>query len=220
MKIFPHKIKLLLSSFVCSVELAETEQADTDEFSQFVKVGAVYNKTYAQSYQCDRLLKASKHPPNELSVARCYSPGKTPPPSFPSSRAVSPSSSSPRSLCSRPRLRRERAQDIEDVDPYSQLRCTLHPPSPCVCSFHQPVQHRSAPGTPLNSSRRRHLRQQQRAPSAEEGGGGGAFLHVPFSRMRGKSLPEDMENTLDTDSLYLLKQFNIQGRKVNMLFLK
>jgi len=32
--------------------------------------------------------------------------------------------------------------------------------------------------------------------------------------MRGKSLPEDMENTLDKDSLYLLKQFNIQGRKV------
>ena len=87
------------------------------------------------------------------------------------------------------------------------------------------MQHRSAPGTPLNSSHRR-LRQQQRAPSAEsegggrEGGGrwegGGGFLHVPFSRMRGKSLPEDMENTMDRDSLYLLKQFNIQGRKVDV----
>ena len=151
------------------------------------------------------LLKASKHPPNELSVPRCYSPGKTPPPSFPSS----PSSPSPRSLCSRPRLRRERAQDIEDNDPYSLNQYV----SPRACSLHPPVQHRSAPGTPLNSSHRRHLRQQQRVPSAEEGGG--AFLHVPFSRMRGKSLPEDMETTLDTDSLYLLKQFNIQGRKVN-----
>ena len=81
-------------------------------------------------------------------------------------------------------------------------------------SLHPPVQHRSAPGTPLNSSHRR-LRQQQRAPSAESEGGGG-FLHVPFSRMRGKSLPEDMENTMDRDSLYLLKQFNIQGRKVDV----
>ena len=143
-------------------------------------------------------------------MPRCYSPGKTPPPSFPSS----PSSPSPRSLCSRPRLRRERAQDIEDNEPYSQLRWTFKEyVSPRLCSLHPPMQHRSAPGTPLNSSHRRHLRQQQRVPSAEEGGG--AFLHVPFSRMRGKSLPEDMETTLDTDSLYLLKQFNIQGRKVN-----
>ena len=95
----------------------------------------------------------------------------------------------------------------------------LSPVSLFGCSLHPPMQHRSAPGTPLNSSHRihRHLRQQQRAPSAEEGAGS-AFLHVPFSRMRGKSLPEDMENTLDRDSLYLLKQFNIQGRKVLIVF--
>ena len=121
-----HLIKLLLPSFVCSVELAETEQANADEFSQFVKVGVVSRTCglcdSVQHYEHAPPLKASKHPPNELSVPRCYSPGKTPPPSFPSSRAASPSYSSPRSLCSRPRLRRERAQDIEDTDPYSQLR--------------------------------------------------------------------------------------------------
>ena len=92
----------------------------------------------------------------------------------------------------------------------------MTPLSPPVCSLHPPLQHRSAPGSPQNSSHRihRHLRQQQRAPSAEERGG--ALLHVPFSSMRGKSLPEDMqENTLQRDSLYLLKQFDIQGRKVN-----
>ena len=121
-----HLIKLLLPSFVCSVELAETEQANADEFSQFVKVGVVSRTCglcdSVQHYERAPPLKASKHPPNELSVPRCYSPGKTPPPSFPSSRAASPSYSSPRSLCTRPRLRRERAQDIEDTDPYSQLR--------------------------------------------------------------------------------------------------
>ena len=31
-------INRLLPSFVCSIELAETEQVDNDEFSQFVKV--------------------------------------------------------------------------------------------------------------------------------------------------------------------------------------
>ena len=65
--------------------------------------------------------QASKHPPNELSVPRCYSPGKTPPPSLPSP-SPSLTTSSPRSVCSRPRLRRERAQDIEDHDPYSPMR--------------------------------------------------------------------------------------------------
>ena len=76
------------------------------------------------------------------------------------------------------------------------------------------MQHRSAPGTPLNSCHH-HLRHHQRAPSTEERAG--PFLHVPFSRMRGKSLPEDMENTLDKNSIYLLRQFNIKGRKVNLM---
>ena len=123
-----HLIKLLLPSFVCSVELAETEQANADEFSQFVKVGVVSRTCglcdSVQHYEHAPPLKASKHPPNELSVPRCYSPGKTPPPSSraPPSPSSSLTGSSPRSLCSRPRLRRERAQDIEDGDHYSLTR--------------------------------------------------------------------------------------------------
>ena len=40
-------------SFVCSVELAETEQADADEFSQFVKVTMDPRHDLVQFYNCD-----------------------------------------------------------------------------------------------------------------------------------------------------------------------
>ena len=119
-------INRLLPSFVCSIELAETEQVETDEFSQFVKVRDWFSGVFDMVDLIIVILsKASKHPPNELSVPRCYSPGKTPPPSSraPPSPSSSLTGSSPRSLCSRPRLRRERAQDIEDGDHYSLTRC-------------------------------------------------------------------------------------------------
>ena len=83
---------------MCSVDCAEPDDTEDkedhidDEFAQYVK--------------------ASIHPPNELSVPRCYPD----PNAFLGSGNSEPVSQCSQSQLPRPCLRRESAQDIEDVD--------------------------------------------------------------------------------------------------------
>ncbi|XP_023340502.1 uncharacterized protein LOC111710619 [Eurytemora carolleeae] len=230
-------------SFVCSVDYAESpvpspseEQFVEDEFAIFVK--------------------ASIHPPNELSVPRCYPDASTRVLVEPQAAANnqknylrSKSVSSPyapgRSLISqrslgspgsrpsspRPRLRRESAQEIEDGDytpgaslepgadrQFKQpgsigtkgLSVYNHQVPRCPSPLLQPrlPLHRSAPGTPsTHFSVPRSSRSPCRTPSDE------SYLKVPYIRTRGTSLPESMEDSI-SDNLYLLRQFNIRGKKV------
>ena len=67
---------------------------------------------------------------------------------------------------------------------------------------------RSAPGTPLVSCGR--SRSSSRTPSSDDA----SHLRVPFRRTRGSSLPEDMEESLSRNNTYLLRKFDIKGRKV------
>jgi hypothetical protein len=202
---------------VDSDDSPDQDRIPVDEFAQFVK--------------------ASVHPPNELSVPRCYpepfysakqkgfqrskSAGTS---TAEQSQQLRPSSlsypSSPR-----PRLRRESAQDMEDVDisynssdkqsPNSSALSASHfsslsvspqisrTPSPIDVRSHLIFQNKSAPGSPGNNCMSSHT------PSDDSG-----HLRVPMSRARGSSLPESMEESLTKNKFYLLKQFNIQGSKV------
>ena len=124
----------------------------------------------------------------------------------------------------RPCLRRESAQDMEDVDiinssdkqsPHSSALFASHysslsvspqisrTPSPIDVKSHLIFQNKSAPGSPGNN------RFSSQTPSDDSG-----HLHVPLSRTRGSSLPESMEESLTKNKFYLLKQFNIQGSSV------
>lgn len=49
---------------------------------------------------------------------------------------------------------------------------------------------------------------------SEDSAGRGDHLRVPLSRTRGVSLPDGMEESLARNKSYLLRQFNIKGRKV------
>ena len=49
---------------------------------------------------------------------------------------------------------------------------------------------------------------------SEDSAGRGDHLRVPLSRARGVSLPDGMEESLARNKSYLLRQFNIKGRKV------
>ena len=198
-------------------------------------------------------MKASIHPPNELSVPRCYpeptqintptinSPGSLPyspnirrqptkqqsheAPKYNSLQSVHSTSSSP----SRPRLRRESAQDMDDSDINPNINIELAEQETNnflavtsrryfrlgVSSFSQSsrsrssLNQRSAPGTPMNHCVGKYSRSPSRTPSDESG-----HLQVPFSRSRGSSLPDGMEDSIMKNNSYLLRQFNIRGRKV------
>ena len=202
-------------SFVCSVDLVDSDNSPVeevttiDEFAQFVK--------------------ASIHPPNELSVPRCY-----PEPFLTKKQAVlnrsktvcsshpdqlRPSSSIPSSP--RPRLRRESAQEIDDEDiscissdrqslvsssQYSSLSVSpqlSRSPSPMEFKSHLTFQNKSAPGSPGT-----------KRISSQVSTDGSGHLRVPLSKMRGSSLPETMDESTESNKVYLMKQFNIQGRKV------
>ena len=195
---------------VDSDDSPDQDRIPVDEFAQFVK--------------------ASVHPPNELSVPRCYpepfysakqkgfqrskSAGTSTAEQFQQLRPSSLSyPSSPR-----PRLRRESAQDMEDVDisynssdkqsPNSSALSASHfsslSVSPQISRTPSPIfKNKSAPGSPGNKRILSHT------PSDESG-----HLRVPLSRARGSSLPESMEESLTKNKFYLLKQFNIQGSKV------
>ena len=192
-----------------SVNCEESESGhflneEKDEFAQFVN--------------------ASIHPPNELSIPRCYldqvnnTGFKTPERSqsgspYKKSKSLGSQNSLQKSLLSpnslspslRPRLRREQAQDIvDDEDTRYNMNADPWPYKPV-----RPIHQRSAPGTPLN--RRSYAsRSSSRGDSADESG----YLRVPLTRARGVSLPDSMEDDITTNNSYLLRQFNIKGRRV------
>ena len=204
---------------MCSIDLVVSDDSSgddskpEDEFAQFVN--------------------ASVHPPNELSVPRCY-----PDPYysekqklFQRSKSTSSTSgnleqskvfqSSSLSYPSSPRpcLKRESAQDIDDSDGEISYHCSLSPSlyssqsvSPQLSGAsspspmvprHQIFQNKSAPGSPGTK------RISAVSPSKDP-----RHLYVPLSKTRGSSLPEVMEESLTRNKFYLLKQFNIKGSKV------
>ena len=207
-------------SFICSVDFADFHSdapskkvtSPKDEFAQFVT--------------------ASIHPPNELSVPRCYSdqiclsprrsPGSTPHSPYSRSVSMDPgqhyksnSSLSPK-VGSRPKLKRETAHDIEDGDfilgieqiEINDIRYNKNTLSPHLLlkPEQRPLVHqKSAPGTPLSP---KHMC-PSRTPSDESSSG---FLNVPQPRVRGSSLCGELD--MSGNNLYLLRQFNIQGKKV------
>lgn len=214
-------------SFLCSVELAESNSTTSldkvsspkDEFAQFVK--------------------ASIHPPNELSVPRCYqdpnsntSPrrisGSAPHSPYSRSQSMDPgqkykshSSLSPK--YHRPKLKRETAQDFEDGDVHPGIdlgdfeqkgpkKHTLSPNMLLKPGQKHLVHQKSAPGTPLSPKRfAKCYKTPSRTPSDESSSG---YLNVPKARLRGSSLSGDLDSSLSQNNLYLLRQFNIQGKKV------
>ena len=181
----------------------------------------------------DRFLKASIHPPNELSVPRCYPSVVLNSPICQHSKSLG-ASKSQRSLSitsqksfssgssmhsSRPRLQRESAQDFDDADinPNINIEFVDSNSSPPPrqhsgkrenqrCSIVQ----RSAPGTPLHRSSYSFRTQSPSRANSDESG----HLQVPLSRTRGISLPNCMEESLVNQNTYLLRQFNLKGRKV------
>jgi len=227
------------SSFQCSIECADAENEENineDEFAQFVK--------------------ASKHPPNELSVVpRCYTPENSTHETIRSpsltnrsrtssvssrqssisySRMSSCKSSGSSRSCSgspRPQLRRESAQDMEDGEVSPNINIEMvdsyhHQPrrrlfltvsdgqqSPNFQQNTRILHQRSAPGSPMLHCRgaRSCSRSPSRTDSAESGK---SHLRVPLVRTRGISLPNGMEESLTKNNTYLLRQFNIKGRKV------
>ena len=220
-------IKKVSFSFICSVDFADSNsnaQSDKvaspkDEFAQFVS--------------------ASIHPPNELSIPRCYqdqnsnSPrrlsGSAPHSPYSRSVSIDPgqqykshSSLSPKyQVSNRPKLKRETAHDFEDDDFHlgivlsdsEEMGNKKNSLSPNI--FLKPgqkllVHQKSAPGTPLSPKRSGAIyKTPSRTPSDESSSG---FLNVPKPRMRGSSLSGDLD--LSGNNLYLLRQFNIQGKKV------
>ena len=193
------------------------------------------NNTTSPKDEFAQFVVASIHPPNELSVPRCYSDqtnhsprrlsGSAPHSPYSRSVSVEPvqhstshSSLSPRyqDLSSRPKLKRETAHDIEDGDfniwiDQSEKRNTLSPHSFLRPGPRHLIHQKSAPGTPLFPKRLGGgHKTPSRTPSDESSSG---LLNVPKPRVRGSSLCEDLDpNT--RNNLYLLRQFNIQGRKV------
>ena len=200
-------------SFVCSVDRADpddTEDPDKeddidDEFAQFVN--------------------ASTHPPNELSVPRCYPD----PNAFLGSGNSEPVSQRSRSQLPRPCLRRESAQDIEDVDLKPNInielvdqdsrhslsistkkRLFLQVSKSQPFGSNSPLMQRSAPGTPLHyRHNKRRTKSRYRTDSDESG-----HLRVPLSKTGGISLPDGMDDQSNTSDAYLLRHFDIKGRKV------
>ena len=221
---------------------------DTTEYSER-DPNVVFHDEFAQ------FVNASKHPPNELSVPRCYTdPFQIGTPSINSSRSLphspfkrsqsigyqtqeAPKYNSLRSLpstsscspSSRPRLRRESAQDIDDIEmnpdinieladektnnllPVSNRRYLRLSASSVSQPFRSrsPIHQCSAPGTPMTQWVGKQSRTPSRSPSDESG-----HLQVPLSRTRGISLPDGMEDSIRKNNLYLLRQFNIRGSKV------
>ena len=123
-------------------------------------------------------------------------------------------------LSSRPKLRRETAHDIEDEDINTAIRRShsdetgqsknkLTPNMFLKQSKKHLVHQKSAPGTPLSPKRLDAIyKTPSRTPSDESSG----FLNVPRTRARGSSISGELE--LGGSNTYLLRQFNIQGKKV------
>ena len=181
-------------------------------------------------------MNASIHPPNELSVPRCYvdlstnngflNSEKSHSTPYTRSRSLGSQCNSPTSLSThnsrspspRPRLQREFAQDIDDVDinPNINIELVDSGDSPSLPDREsQPFGSTgplSAPGTPMHGGRYKY-RSLTRPPSQGDSDESG-HLQVPLSRARGLSLPESMEESITKNNSYLLRQFNIKGKKV------
>ena len=171
-------------------------------------------------------MNASIHPPNELSLPRCY-PDNTrmsnkSTPSSPYSRSLSmdplqrnKSSLSPKyKMSQRPKLKRETAQDFEDGDIHldhnfdHRSMNTLSPHILLKQNKKQLIHQKSAPGTPLSPKRFNFsTRTPSRTPSDESSTSG--YLSVPKQRMRGSSFSHDL-STGDSDlsCRWVLKLWN------------
>ena len=193
------------------------QNAEKDEFAQFVN--------------------ASIHPPNELSVPRCYvdqitndglinsekSLYNAP---YKRSKSLGSQFSSQKSLLIpnnlspilRPQLKRGQAQDIdddEDIKPNINIEIidsfSLEERGYDPYKLARPISQHSAPGTPLHRGHRGSY--ASRSPSRGDSDDSG-YLRVPLTRARGVSLPDSMEDDITKNTSYLLRQFNIKGRKV------
>ena len=158
-------------------------------------------------------MNASIHPPNELSLPRCYQDNQNArintksTPSSPYSRSISmdplqrnKANLSPRyKMSGRPKLKRETAQDFEDgdvqIDPSSDQR-SMHTLSPNIHLKQGKQKHlihqKSAPGTPMSPKRFTFSnRTPSRTPSDESSTSG--YLSVPKQRLRGSSFSGDTD---------------------------
>ena len=133
------------------------------------------------------------------------------------------------SSSSRPRLRRELAQDMDDSDINPNINIDLadHGGKGSLQGTNRGyfrlgessrsyssrsksgLNQRSAPGTPMTNYAGKYTKSPSRTPSDDSG-----HLQVPFSRARGSSLPDGMNESIMKNNIYLLRQFNIRGRKV------
>ena len=160
-------------------------------------------------------MNASIHPPNELSLPRCYPEprlGSKSSPNSPYSRSLSVEPSlrsktkSPLGPLShkykvqqRPKLKRETAQDFEDGDQQAELgREDLRSNSLSPNIFLKPtarklIHQKSAPGTPMSPQR---YNQCGRAPSRSPSDDSSGYLSVPKQRLRGSSISGDAQLSL------------------------
>ena len=157
-------------------------------------------------------MNASIHPPNELSLPRCYPEprlGSKSSPNSPYSRSLSmepvlrSKTLSPLGqkykLHQRPKLKRETAQDFEDGDQQAELgREDLRSNSLSPNIFLKPtarklIHQKSAPGTPMSPQR---FNQCGRAPSRSPSDDSSGYLSVPKQRLRGSSISGDAQLSL------------------------
>ena len=153
-------------------------------------------------------MKASIHPPNELSLPRCYPEprlGSKSSPNCPYSRSLSldPSqrvkTKSPLGqkykVQQRPKLKRETAQDFEDGDQQAeQSHNTLLSPNIFLKPTARKLIHqKSAPGTPMSPQR---YNQCGRGPSRSPSDDSSGYLSVPKQRLRGSSISGDAQLSL------------------------
>ena len=158
-------------------------------------------------------MNASIHPPNELSLPRCYPEprlGSKSSPNSPYSRSLSmepvlrSKTLSPLGqkykLHQRPKLKRETAQDFEDGDQQAeQGREDLRSNSLSPNVFLKPtvrklIHQKSAPGTPMSPQRYNQSgRGPSRSPSDDSSPG---YLSVPKHRLRGSSISGEAQLSL------------------------
>ena len=163
-------------------------------------------------------MNASIHPPNELSLPRCYPEprlGSKSSPNSPYSRSLSMEPNLRAKTKSglgqkykvqqRPKLKRETAQDFEDGDQQAEqgredLRCnSLSPNIFLKPTVRKLIHQKSAPGTPMSPQR---YSQCGRGPSRSPSDDSSGYLSVPKQRLRGSSISGE-------DQLSLRKVFKV-----------